>query len=49
MNQSLPIPGHPKTPEPAKLVSIAAAVQHTAIVRTGVTTTQKGSDFIWWS
>ncbi len=42
MRQKFHIPGRPKTPEPAQLAGIVAAVRHPAVIRSGVTTTEKG-------
>ncbi len=36
------IPGRPKTPEPAKLVNLAAELTHPYVNRFGLTTTQEG-------
>ncbi len=42
MKHETHIPGRPSTPEPQKLVTIAAKVSHPAIVKSGITTTDKG-------
>lgn len=42
MKNEIHIPGHPLTPEPSKLVTIAARVSHPDIVKSGITTTRKG-------
>lgn len=42
MSLSFHIPGRPKSPEPARLVNIAASLRHPKVIRTGITTTKAG-------
>ena len=42
MKQDFHIPGRPTTPEPKKLVRLAASVSHPDVVNSGITTTTKG-------
>lgn len=42
MKHETHIPGRPSTPEPRKLVTLAAKVSHPDIIKSGITTTQKG-------